>query len=401
MAIENVPRTLVYRDFKTVADILGSGSERTLEQEFYDRFIKRKFIENLENPPKCICTIFNNARYIYYLIYNEEENDPSLCFNVYLAKAAEVTEGTELKSHITAATMALVYNWLKQRLHENRKYYPELKDESFIHFDERKEENVTKLCEKINLHFSKEEKEVTAENIKIFHDLKMEKSDLPTDIDTLFNDLRGIEEAASNAPILDVAKGIDYLMEFYDSPNGTNGERYLFLTNILKRLENETSLESDSKEIEIAKMTINKELQRLETAPEPKPFSLGLSLDNIISIPIEEEKELPSEMRDHIGWINDSSKASVIIKTLKKHMTGKKLTKPKQVLMPLCAALEAGIITKPTWEDYKIIFKEFVFKSETSLNTWVDAEGVKSYRKYKKTSNSFNQLIKLFKEIGE
>lgn len=396
MAIEDVPRTLVYKDIENIKDVLGCESQKTLESEFHERLIKCPFIENLDNPPKRIRTIFNNARYIYYLVY-EEEDDPSLCFNFYLAKAVEGSEEIELKSHIIAATMALVYSWFNQKLLKNWEYIPELNKEIFNHFDKRKEENVKKLCEKIYLHFSKEEKEVTAEIIKVFHDLNLEKSDLPTNIDTLFEDILLPKEAAFNAPIQDIARGIGYLMECYDPQNGTNGERYLFLKKILNRFENEKSPEKDSEIIETAKERIKRKILQLEYAPEPEPSLPSLSFD-CISIPKDDEPEIDPEIKDYIGWIIDGSKVSVILKTLHKYM--KEKTKPRDLLMPICAAFEAMVIRKPTKKEYDVVFKGHPVKSEDSLNHWVSKEGQKLYKRNSYSSDKYKAILHLFEEIG-
>lgn len=382
MAFEDVPRTLVYKDFENIKDILGSESQKTLESEFYERLINCPFIENLDYPPKWICTIFNNARYIYYLV-DTEDDDPSLCFNFYLAKAAEGAEKADTRSHIVAATMALVYSWLKQKLHENREYIPELNKEIFIHFDERKEKNVIKLCEKINLHFSKEEKEVTTEIIKVFDDLTMEKSDLPSNIDTLFDDILGIEEAAFNAPIQDIARGIEYLMECYDPENGTNGERYLFLKKILNRFENEKAPINDSEAIEKAKIIINRSLQQLEYATEPKPSSLGLSSDYTTEVPDQ-------EMLD-IGWIIVKEKAPIIIGTIMNYMEGK--TTPKDIMMPVRAAIDAGAIRKPTPAEFKKTFGPYRIKSKSSIDNYSRLD-LTPY-----VGEIYNNMVEVFRQI--
>lgn len=399
MTIEDVPRTLVYKDFETVADILGSGSERTLEQEFYDRLIKRPFIESLDYPPKWICTIFNNARYIYYLVKTEDD-DPSLCFNFYLAKAAEGAEKADTRSHIVAATMALVYSWLKKKLHENRKSIPELKKEIYILFDERKEENVTKLCEKIYPHFSKEEKEVTAEIREVFHYLNMEKSDLPTNIDTLFDDILGIEEAAFNAPIQDLARGIGYLMDGYEVIHYSKSNDYIgFLNRILRRFENEKIPENDSEIIEAAKERINRRIQQLEYVPEPEPSIPNLTFDSI-SIPEDDEPEIDPEIKDYIGWIAEPQIAVKIIDTLKSYMIGKDLNQPRYVLMPLCAALECELIRKPSEKEYNKVFKEFPIKSTaTQLNDWVSEGAMKEYKKQIRYKPLYNTMLDAFMKL--
>lgn len=393
MTTTNPPRTLVYKDIDNIDYFLGDKSESSLEREFYDRLFKRPFIKRSDNPLRCAISVFSNARYIYYLIYCEVDNH-SQFFNVYLTKAAERIEETKLESYITAATMALVYNWLSQKLHENRKFIPELKKEVFIHFDESKEEDIKNLQEKIYLHYSKEKEAVTEEIISDFHALLMKESKLPTNIDTYFEDIRDIEDAAFSAPIQDVASGIDYLMECYDPQNGTNAEQYFFLCKILKRFENEKSPTSDSKTIEKAIITIKQKLQSLESAPKEE-FSLGLSIEDLNMVAIEEDPVITPEIKGYIEWIRDNNKAPKILSKIKEYMNGK--TKPKLLLMPLCAAYKAELIDKPTWTEYKKVFTDHPISSDSLLRKWI-LDGERDY-KGSTVANHFNGMLEEFTKI--
>ena len=80
-------------------------------------------------------------------------------------------------------------------------------------------------------------------------------------------------------------------------------------------------------------------------------------------------------------------------------MEGKR--KPKLLLMPLCAALEAGVITRrPSSEEYKIVFEDYEIKSNTSFNDWIDTG---SFTKYKQgtTRRVYEELVEIFNEIKE
>lgn len=381
MAISDTPRSLVYKDFEKIEDALGNVSEKTLEREFYERLIVRPFIKDSNNPSNYVFMVFNNARYVYYLVVCEE-NSPSLNFNYYLTKTAEGIEDIDLKCHILAATMALVYNWLYN--------------------DEDREADVNNLIEKIYLHFSEEKKGVTTDSIKDFHSLLLKNSKLPTIINSIFEDIRDIEDAANNAPVQDVARGIDYLMECFDPQNGTNGEHYLFLNKILKRFDIEKNSVNDTETIEQAKAIINRRLQHLMSTPEPEPFSLGISLDDIITLPEEEESEIDPDIKDYIGWIADSNKAAVIINTLKHFMNSQKLRADRYVLMPLCAAFECDLITKPSEKEYKIVFEKFPIKSTgTQLNNWVSKEGADSYKNLDRYKPLYNIILNRFKTIKD
>lgn len=395
MNITEIPRTLLYKDFETINDIFCCQSEETLEYLFYERLKKRPFIANSTSPYHLILSIFNNARYIYYLV-ECDENSPSLCFNTYLTKSTENIEDLELKEHIMAATMALIYNLLSLNLRNNQEDVKELNKTLYIKYDKKQEKEIKELNEKIHSYFSEPKDNVTSESIKDFHDLIFNKENIPTKIDTLFEELRDIEEAAINAPIQDVAKGIDYLIECYDSPNDSNGEHYMFLTKILNRFENEKSLKNDSEIIEDAIAKIKQRLHNLLTTPEPKPFWEGISINDVIDVNSEKEKELPLELRENISWIIDKNKAPQIIETLKQYMDEK--TKPKDLLMALCAAKEVGAIRKPSMNEYKKVFPEFIIKSPDSFDNWFGSKAEHIYKK-SKTAKGYYILIDKFKKI--
>lgn len=268
MVIEDVPRTLIYKDFENINDVLVSESKnteksesakKTLEREFYDKLIKRPFIKG--NAKKKILTIFNNARYIYYLVKCKED-DPSLCLDSYLAKASEGTEESDLNIFITAGTMALVYSWLRAKL------------------DEDSESDIAKLCVDIEFHF-KEGENVPTESKREFYNLILRKSNLPTGIDAISEDVRNYEDAALNAPIQDVVKGLDYLMNANERLNDTIEGQHFFLKKLLNRLENDMSPIVESATIESVKATINWKLRQLEYTTKQEPSIPRLPLENI------------------------------------------------------------------------------------------------------------------------
>ena len=117
MLYSEVPRTLVYKDIEIISDLLGRSSKPSLELEFHDRLVERPFMKDASNAHRCVLTVFNNAIYICTLIILDEGS--SISTNLYMNKAAEGVNDAELKSHIAAATMALVHNWLGIHVHEN------------------------------------------------------------------------------------------------------------------------------------------------------------------------------------------------------------------------------------------------------------------------------------------
>jgi hypothetical protein len=68
----------------------------------------------------------------------------------------------------------------------------------------------------------------------------------------------------------------------------------------------------------------------------------------------------------------DASKAPQVIILLRQLMEGK--TKPKDVLMPVRAAMEAGVIRRPTWEEFCQEFGSYRLKSKTSFSDYTNPD---------------------------
>ena len=66
-----------------------------------------------------------------------------------------------------------------------------------------------------------------------------------------------------------------------------------------------------------------------------------------------------------IDFINVVAKAHEIISTLIGFMEGK--VKPKDVVMPIRAAIDAGAIRKPTLNEFTVVFGDWRIKSKSSL----------------------------------
>lgn len=68
----------------------------------------------------------------------------------------------------------------------------------------------------------------------------------------------------------------------------------------------------------------------------------------------------------------DKDKVKEVIALLRQLMEGK--TKPKDVLMPVRAAMEAGVIRRPTWEEFCQEFGSYRLKSKTSFSDYTNPE---------------------------
>ena len=68
----------------------------------------------------------------------------------------------------------------------------------------------------------------------------------------------------------------------------------------------------------------------------------------------------------------DTTIADAVIALLCQLMEGK--TKPKDVLMPARAAMEAGVIRRPTWEEFCQEFGSYRLKSKTSFSDYTNPD---------------------------
>ena len=70
--------------------------------------------------------------------------------------------------------------------------------------------------------------------------------------------------------------------------------------------------------------------------------------------------------------IIDTTKTDAVIALLRQLMEGK--TKPKDVLLPVRAAMEAGVIRRPTWEEFCQEFGSYRLKSKTSFSDYTNPD---------------------------
>ena len=68
----------------------------------------------------------------------------------------------------------------------------------------------------------------------------------------------------------------------------------------------------------------------------------------------------------------DTTKAEAVITLLRQLMEGK--TKPKDVLMPVRAAMDAGVIRRPTWEEFCQEFGSYRLKSKASFSDYTNPD---------------------------
>ena len=374
-----IPRSIIYKDTKDLNRFLGSQSEESLEREFYKRLYTRSFIRESDNPLELILTVFNNACYIRVLIVLENLRFDHLIN--YIEKAADSTDDPKLKLHITAATMALVYNLLPFHVVEDKS-------------------SITKFQEEIFIYFGKYGKYVTSESQNDFYSLLIRDS-LPSVSDEPLLYMRNLVDAEipNEIPIQDVAMGIDFIIECYDSSFDTNKECQAFMANILDRLEDEASPECDMHVLELAKEKVKKEKQLRKTMPD-EDSELHLSFNMLSPEEIDNlycTDVITPEMEENLGWIVDKELAPIVLRTLRYYMKGK--SKPKDLLMPLCAALRAHVIRKPSPKEFDVVFSDFPRPSNTSLVDLVSIDREWHYTNNQNTEEIYKSLVQEFTKI--
>ena len=89
--------------------------------------------------------------------------------------------------------------------------------------------------------------------------------------------------------------------------------------------------------------------------------------------------------------------ADAVIKLL--HELIKGLSEPKDIMMRICAAKDAGVIRKPTWSEFCAEFGNDIIKSKTSFTNYTQKGGSKCYNNISDEGEAYNRLIEQFKEL--
>lgn len=94
---------------------------------------------------------------------------------------------------------------------------------------------------------------------------------------------------------------------------------------------------------------------------------------------------------DIVPFVIRSEQSAEVIAYIKELMANK--ANPRDILKPLRAAQDAGVIRKPTWDEYCNAFPEFEIKSKSSLTSYTNLEN----QPYK-DDESFKKMVKDFQE---
>ena len=91
---------------------------------------------------------------------------------------------------------------------------------------------------------------------------------------------------------------------------------------------------------------------------------------------VDETAEAPVKEEEHkrafASAVVNVAKVDAVVSLLRQLMEGK--TKPKDVLMPVRAAMDAGVIRRPTWEEFCQEFGSYRLKSKTSFSDYTNPD---------------------------
>ena len=111
---------------------------------------------------------------------------------------------------------------------------------------------------------------------------------------------------------------------------------------------------------------------------------------------VDETAEAPVKEEEHkrafASAVVNVAKVDAVVSLLRQLMEGK--TKPKDVLMPVRAAMDAGVIRRPTWGEFCQKFGSYRLKSKTSFSDYTNPDN-KPYTgaDFQMMKEKFSQLM--------
>ena len=87
-----------------------------------------------------------------------------------------------------------------------------------------------------------------------------------------------------------------------------------------------------------------------------------------------------------------------VIGLLRRYMDGKNRNKPKDIMMPVRAALDARVIRKPTYTEFKAAFPEFVPRAKSSFDGYLKIEKFENQHPYYGVG-AFLDMVSEFKQL--
>lgn len=97
-------------------------------------------------------------------------------------------------------------------------------------------------------------------------------------------------------------------------------------------------------------------------------------------------------------FLKCKDKAEEVIGLLRRYMDGKNRNKPKDIMMPVRAALDARVIRKPTYTEFKAAFPEFVPRAKSSFDGYLKIEKFENQHPYYGVG-AFLDMVSEFKQL--
>ena len=137
--------------------------------------------------------------------------------------------------------------------------------------------------------------------------------------------------------------------------------KYRYEDDIVAALYDYAFIHHDKYVAQQANAAFNRDRRRNTGGPVASPGNLPRTSGHAITKP-----------RTFASTVVDAQKVDAIVALLRQLMEGK--TKPKDVLMPVRAAMEAGVIRRPTWEEFCQEFGSNRLKSKTSFSDYTNPD---------------------------
>ena len=97
-------------------------------------------------------------------------------------------------------------------------------------------------------------------------------------------------------------------------------------------------------------------------------------------------------------FVVQQEKAEEVIGLLRQYMEGINSNKPKDLMMPVRAALDARVIRKPTYTEFKAAFPEFVPRAKSSFDGYLKIEKFENQHPYYGVG-AFLDMVSEFKQL--
>ena len=103
------------------------------------------------------------------------------------------------------------------------------------------------------------------------------------------------------------------------------------------------------------------------------------------------EKVKPEKKANFALLVTKPERAAQVIERLHTLMAGH--SRPKDILMPIRAAMDAGALKRPTWEEFCVEFGFNLLKSKSSLANYTDLRTIKY------DGESYKSMVEEFRKI--